>query len=156
MRSSLRSFAVAWLPVVLWASALLGCREELANDLGGGAGSDAGLTGSVCINGGNGADGLYCCQADGSDCTGDYDCCRGLCSGGVCAASDNTSCTVALGSRCAPAAACGCASDDDCCQEPTGALCALSAYSAPSKRCCLDTTGFRAAATATAAAAPAT
>jgi hypothetical protein len=140
MRTSLLGSAVLSLSLTLPVSALVGC-QQLADDLGGGAGSDASVSGSVCVGGENssGVDGLPCCLANGEGCSGDYDCCDGLCSGGACASSGSTSCSAALGSRCATVATCGCSTDDDCCQEATGAVCSLSAYTSPSKRCCLNT-----------------
>ncbi len=118
MRPSVLRLTVLSFGLVLSAFGQLGC-QQLANDLGSG-GSDASVSGSVCVGGtdSSGADGLVCCQANGADCDGDYACCRGLCSGGLCASSDNESCTTALGSRCAPAADCGCDTDDD---SPPGA-----------------------------------
>jgi len=113
-----------------------GC-QQLASDLGGGSvATDAGP--AVCVNGGSGADGLECCQAEGSACGGDYDCCGGLCSGGSCVSSGNTACSAALGSRCRAAASCACATDDDCCQQPTGAVCTNSSVTTSGKRCCLS------------------
>ncbi len=117
-----------------------GC-QQLANDLGGGSTDavDAGPLGSVCTNGGSGADGLECCQTEGAACDGDYECCGGLCSGGACAPSGNTGCSASLGSRCTSNATCACTTDEDCCQEPTGAVCTNSVVTTAGKRCCLNT-----------------
>jgi hypothetical protein len=125
----------------------LGC-QQLLQDLGGGASTgdaSTNTTGPVCVNGGNGADGLECCQEEGAACGGDYDCCGGLCSGdgvdgtGTCVSSGNTSCVAALGSRCKTVESCACATSDDCCQEGTGAVCTSSPVTTVGKRCCLQT-----------------
>jgi hypothetical protein len=133
-------FAGAFASIVVLGGGL-GC-QQLQNDLGGGSvgvGTDAGTTGSVCINGGSGADGLDCCQTEGAACDGDYDCCGGLCSSGACTSSGADGCSAALGSRCTSVATCGCTMDSDCCQVNTGAVCDESSVTTAGKRCCLTT-----------------
>lgn len=147
-------FVVA--PVFLLLGAASG--PDACDGLDGGGGDAGGSTspastgpyGSVCCGGtGSCTDGLQCCVQEGGSCSGDYDCCGGLCTGGdagdlgtgggTCAASGNAGCIAALGSRCPSMATCACATDDDCCQEGTGAVCGASSVTSEGKRCCLST-----------------
>jgi len=127
--------------LILVGLAMTSACQALENDLGGGSsggGVDAGTLGSVCCGGtGSCADGLPCCVEEGAECTGDFDCCGGLCSSGTCASSGNTACSASLGSRCTNKASCACTTDDDCCQENTGAVCSNSSVTTAGKRCCL-------------------
>jgi hypothetical protein len=123
--------------------ACLGC-QQLDSALGGGSNGDGGTTmtvyGSVCCGDNSDetcSDGLPCCTGTGDMCANDYECCAGLCSGGMCAVSDPTL-TAELGSRCTSTATCGCsitADGDDCFQ----GVCSASVVTSAGKRCCLDT-----------------
>ncbi|HEX7666696.1 MAG TPA: hypothetical protein VF407_19345 [Polyangiaceae bacterium] len=116
-------------------------------DLGDGGDDDAGPAGaetSFCCGGRGGScqSGASCCSELGGACPdGDFECCSGSCSGGVCVQNGfNPSCKDALGSRCNQGE-CACASSDDCCIGTCGAstVGGVSLDGGPSTRCCLTT-----------------